>query len=248
MNEFSSYICEDVIREARAEMDKEKYFLIPNAYSLEFCDKICSQIDNIDEGIGVEFNYGGTEQRVWSSQKRSSDIKVFFDDANELLSKINNRQCVAGTVLATKISPLNQCDEVSTKNRWHIDSWRSQEKVFLFLNDTSIESGAFEFIPKTNKKSFRIKKALEPGFFFSFNPNWLINRSTSRPYQGIDDRKIERLLTSGYKAMPVVVKAGTVMVVNPSYLIHRPKPCIKGKRYALTSYFDVKIGYKDYQL
>jgi hypothetical protein len=132
------------------------------------------------------------------------------------------------------------------RGRWHIDSWRPQHKVFLFLNDTTEDSGPFEFILNTNRRGFRLRKALTPGYFFNFRE--LFRSGVSRPYQSIDDRKIEALIEEGYRAHPIIVKAGTVMIANPSYLIHRARPCTRGKRYALTAYYSIGKNSKDFNV
>ncbi len=246
MSTESSFVTPEIIKDVKWAMDRDKYFLIPNAYSESFCEAIRTQMDQIEEGVGVEFNYGGTEMRAWSSQKRSQKINQFYTDSNKLMSAINNTDCQAGTVLAIKNNALEQSDELNQQGRWHIDSWRSQEKVFLFLNDTTEESGPFEFIPNTHKTCFRMRKALTPGFFFDFQS--LLKKNVPRPYQSIDEDRIKALISNGYHTTPVLVKAGTLMVVNPSYLIHRARPCLKGQRYALTAYYGVKQGYKDYNI
>ena len=107
-------------------------------------------------------------------------------------------------------------------------------KIFLFLNDTTEQSGPFEFLPNTNGW-YRLKTALKPGHFFEYPK--LLTKGVERPYQSMDEDKIERIIASGYKPTPVIVKQGTVMVVNPSALIHRARPCNEGNRYVLTAYF-----------
>jgi len=248
MKNNSCFLTKNNINNAKIAMNKEKYYLLPDAYTKNFCEKIIEQIDGFSKtkGSGVEFNYGNTEMRVWSSQKRSPEIEKFFIDANKLMTSVFEKESNATTVLAIRNNALEKDDTVNMKGRWHIDSWRSQQKVFLFLNNTSAESGAFEFIPKTNKTLFRLKKALEPGFFFNYKE--LLKKNVTRPYQRIDDEKIDALFKHGYKATPVIVTAGTIMLVDPSYLIHRARPCYERQRYALTAYYSTGDGYKDYDV
>jgi len=242
----SSISLDELVSEAKLAMKKNQYFILPGAYSQSYCDKVCKQMDVFKKGPGVEFNYENTEVRAWSSQKRSAEINQFFLDANNIITRITGKESQAGTVLAIKNTPLISDDDVNLNNRWHIDSWRSQLKVFLFLSDTSEESGAFEFIPNTNKLSFRVRQALRPNFFFDIRT--IFNKKLGKPYQKISDEKIKSVLSRGYKAKTVLVPSGTLMIINPSYLIHRARPCLNGSRYALTSYFDVKEGYHDYQI
>lgn len=236
----------EVITEAKLAMKKNSYFLMPDIYSKKFCDEIKTDMDNVKSGLGVEINYGGSETRIWSAQKRFKNVKRFFDDSNEFLSSLLKKDIIAGTVLAIKNNPLIEEDQKNSIGRWHIDSWRTQEKVFLFLSDTSEKSGPLEFIPNTHKLFFRLKKALEPGFFF--NHFSMLKKGIPRRYASIPDKKIEALFDNGYKAKPVLVKAGTVMVINSSKLIHRARPCKEGKRHALTAYYSTSEGYHDYDV
>ena len=115
----------------------------------------------------------------------------------------------------------------------------------MFLSDTNEDSGPFEFVPNTHKPSFRIRKALEPGFFFD---HLRLFDNSSRPYQSIDDEKLEKMFSSGFRPNPVIAKAGAILIVNPSYLIHRARPCLSGHRYALTSYFSVPESFKNFDV
>ena len=203
-------------------------------------------MNKIKSGLGVEINFGGTETRIWSAQKRFNGVKTFFEDSNVFLSSLLKQESIAGTVLAIKNTPLPDEDLNHRLGRWHIDSWRPQEKVFLFLSDTSEKSGPFEFIPKTNKNLFRLRKALEPGFFFDHFS--MLKKSSVRRYTSIPECKILSLLNKGYEARPVLVKAGTVMVINSSKLIHRARPCKEVERHALTAYYRTAEGYHDYDV
>lgn len=243
---LSPYTSETVL-EARKAMKKHCYYLIPNAYSQKFCDEVKNNIDEISSGLGVEINYEGTETRIWSAQKRFSAVKKFNDESDRFISSVLNEDMKAGTVLAIKNKPLPNQDKKNIKGRWHADSFSSQEKIFLFLSDTTEESGPLEFIPNTHRTFFRFRKVLEPGFFF--NPfNILFKKGNIRQYQSIPDAKVEPLFKSGYQAKPILVKAGTVLLIDTARLIHRARPCLSGNRYALTSYYRAQDGYHDYDL
>ena len=155
-----------MVAEAKVAMKNDSYMLIPNLYPKEFCEEIIADMDCVKSGLGVEINYGGTETRIWSAQKRFSGVKSFFDDSNQFLSSVLEEDIIAGTVLAIKNNSLPEEDQINKIGRWHADSWRPQEKIFLFLSDTTEESGPLEFIPNTNKFFFRLKKLFESGFFF----------------------------------------------------------------------------------
>ena len=236
----------EVIEEAKEAMNNNSYFIIQNAYSKNFCEQIKTDINKVNSGLGVEINFGGSETRIWSAQKRFKGAKKFFDDSNKLLSSILNQNNIAGTVLAIKNNPLTEDHQKHSMGRWHIDSWRSQEKVFLFLSDTSEKSGPLEFIPNTHKFLFRWSKALEPGFFFDHFS--MLKKGAPRRYSSIPDKKIEALFNNGYKTKPLLFKAGTVLVINSAKLIHRARPCKEGQRHALTAYYSTTEGYHDYDV
>ena len=243
----SSPYTPEIILEARKAMKKDCFYLIPNAYSQEFCDELKNNIDQISSGLGVEINYEGTETRIWSAQKRFSAVKRFNDEGDKFISSVLQEQMKSGTVLAIKNTPLPNQDKINVKGRWHADSFNSQEKIFLFLSDTTEESGPLEFIPNTHKTFFRLRKALEPGFFFN-HFNMFFKKENMRQYQSIPDTKVDPLFKSGYEAKPVLVKAGTVLLIDTAKLIHRARPCLGGERYALTSYYRAGEGYQDYDI
>jgi ectoine hydroxylase-related dioxygenase (phytanoyl-CoA dioxygenase family) len=236
----------EMVIEAKVAMKKNSYMLIPNLYPKEFCKEIKADMDCVKSGLGVEINYGGTETRIWSAQKRFSGVKSFFDDSNQFLSLVLEKESVAGTILAIKNKSLPKEDKKNKIGRWHADSWRPQEKIFLFLSDTTEESGPLEFIPNTHKLFFRLRKALEPGFFFDHFS--FFKKGSFRPYSAISDSKIQSLFAGGYKAKPLIVKAGTVLLIDTAKLIHRARPCIDGERYALTAYYSTAKGYHDYDV
>jgi hypothetical protein len=243
----SSPYTKDLVSEAKLAMKRDNYFLISDAYSKEFCERIKMDIDQVSSGPGIEINYAGTETRIWSAQKRFNNVKRFFNESNEFLSSVLNEDMIAGSVLAIKNTPLPEGDQKNIIGRWHADSFTRQEKVFLFLSDTTEESGPLEFIPNTHKTLFRLRKALEPGFFFN-HLNIFSKKDNFRQYQSIPDGKIKSLLNKGYKAKPVLVKAGTILLIDTAKLIHRARPCKEGERYALTSYYRAAEGYHDYDV
>ncbi len=245
-NKYSPLYNKEIVTKAKIAMQKHSYFLIPNAYPQEFCDEIKVEMDKVRAGLGIEINYGGSETRIWSAQKRFRGVKRFFDDSNQLISLISKQEEVAGTILAIKNIALSDEDQKHITGRWHADSWSSQKKVFLFLSDTTEESGPLEFIPNTHKFFFRLRKSLEPGFFF--NHFSIFKKSASRPYSSIADQKVEAIFDKGYKAKSVLVKSGTVLVIDTAKLIHRARPCIEGQRYALTAYYSVPKGFHDYNV
>lgn len=221
------------VHDAREALKKNGVYLIDQAYDENYCEKIINFIDSQKEDSNVEINYSGTEKRIWQSHKIYPLIKDFANDSGEFLSSVFGKKFEPSDVLAYKNTALDNSDQNSRKGRWHIDSFRRMYKIFIFLTDTTELSGPFEYLPNTHKTSFRYKMALKQNFFFDFTK---LLSGGKRPYQSISDDKIGKLVEHGYQPTPVIVRAGTVMVVDTSS-IHRARPCIVGNRYALTAYF-----------
>lgn len=219
----------DVAR-ARRELDERGCFLIENVFSEDFCRSAMAFIDENEKDTSTEVNYGGTEIRVWDSQKKNALLGEFFERSQDVLKELFSETPKPQTLLAIRNLPTG--DEARLQQgRWHIDSFFKQMKVFVFLTPTTDESGPFEFIPASHKTSFKIKM-----LFRGLYLRWRDLLGRTRTYQRIEDGHIERLGEAGYRPQPVLCKAGTVMIVNTS-AIHRARPCLRGSRYALTSYF-----------
>ena len=84
----------EMTSKAITAMKNDSYFLMPNIYSKNFCEKIKSDIDQVTSGLGVEINYGSTETRIWSAQKRFTGVKRFFDDSNQFISSVLKQELV----------------------------------------------------------------------------------------------------------------------------------------------------------
>lgn len=135
-----------------------------------------------------------------------------------------------------KVIPFKTQEELDrfAKGRLHYDYWTDQYKIFLFLKDVGPDNGPFEFIPCTNG-TFKKMIALT-------RPWWLINpfkhfTSTKRPYQSISDERVQSIIDQVHPSLPLVAKQGTILIVNPSALIHRDSPITSGRRYLSVVYF-----------
>lgn len=215
---------------ARRELRERGCFLIENAYSAEFCQTAIAFIDGKEKDPSTEVNYAGTEIRVWDSQKKNPQLAEFFESSKSALEALMNKKLKPHTLLAIRNYPTAE-DVRLRLGRWHVDSFFKQMKVFVFLTDTTEESGPFEYVPASHRRSFKLRM-LARGVYFRLSDLF----RPQRTYQKIDDSHIGRLADRGYRPLPVICRAGTVMIVDTSAL-HRARPCLKGNRYALTSYF-----------
>ncbi|HEY1057310.1 MAG TPA: phytanoyl-CoA dioxygenase family protein [Limnobacter sp.] len=222
------------------ELKDKGFILIEDALPTEYCESIASFIDaHLDEQGGEhESGHVGTMQRIWSAEKFSGIVLDYKDKCSRILSTLFGQPLQPQRILAMrdKAIPFKTQEERDrfAKGRWHYDSWTDQYKIFLFLKDVGPDNGPFEFIPGTNG-TFKRKLAFT-------RPWWLFNpfthfTSTKRPYQSIADERVQSIIERGYPSFPLVARQGTMLIVNPSALIHRASPINSGSRYLSVAYF-----------
>jgi hypothetical protein len=219
------------VRNARTALQTRGHLLIQDCYTQDSCNSIVEFVDRCDNDATAERNYNGTELRIWGAQAKDALLASFFEECNLFASCLLGHDTEASTLLAIRNRSLDAHDQASVRGRWHIDSLRPQVKIFLFLTDTTEDSGPFEFIPGTHTWSFKLRTLFDGVYL---RPSDLF--TDKRPYQHLDDAWVDGLSAKGYRSVPVLCKAGTVLVVDTS-AIHRARPCLNGARYALTAYF-----------
>ena len=98
---------------------------------------------------------------------------------------------------------------------WHRDTFFSKQlKFILYLTDVNHQNGAFEYIPRSHFKSYKLKD-----LFFRFK-----------------QKNIRRYADKNFKnVIQITGKAGDLIIVDTSG-IHRGSPIKKGERIALTNY------------
>lgn len=214
----------------QAALRSEGYHRLDGVYDRATCQRMIDEMNAWQQGR-QEKNYGGTELRIWDAQSISPLFDDFFQMSNRLMSAFRGREETAYTLLAIRNQPLPEADTTLRAGRWHLDSLRHQLKVFLFLSDTTINTGPFEFLQGTHRTSFKLSM-LATGQLLT--PRDLL--SGKRSYNSIPDETIARLAAQGYEQTPVLCEAGTVLLMDTS-AVHRARPCVDGTRYALTAYF-----------
>jgi hypothetical protein len=220
------------IRGARQGLDTDGYYVVQDAYPPEYCRQVIDLIDSHVPDQRTDVNYAGTELRIWDAQKHHPLLHDFYDQCNVFTAALTGSDVEADTLLAIRNRSLDSTDQKSRVGRWHIDSFRRQIKVFLFLTNTTERSGPFEFVPRTQAVAFKARM-LGRGLYVT--PGDLLSREGTRAYQRIDESVVEGLSAAGYAPMPFICNAGTALVVDSSS-IHRARPCTAGARYALTTY------------
>lgn len=230
MGDTMKFLDLTTVQKARKSLNADGYFIIEGGYPRDYCQSICRFIDAYPQNAAQEVNYAATELRIWDAQEKSSAVKDFYQDCNVFMSCLRKADCEAFTLLAIRNRHLDQQDALLVQDRWHIDSFRKQLKIFLFLTDTTEASGPFEFLPGTHRFTFK-RRMLRVYFKLSD-----LMSAKRRSYAKLQDRVAENLGEQGYLPLPVICQAGTVLIVNTS-AIHRARPCYQGSRYALTAYY-----------
>ena len=216
---------------ARLSLQNQGFFLIENAFDESFCQDVVQFIDSYSTSNDTEINYAGSELRIWDSHQKSALLGHFFQACNQSLPTLLKSQVKPKTLLAIRNKAIDSKASQLQLGRWHLDSFFNQIKIFLFLSNTSEQSGPFEFIPRSHRFPFKLGMLCKGKYI---KPMDLLKRK--RGYAAFEDSFIDHLSNEGYPAKAVLCSAGTLMVVNTS-AIHRARPCLQGSRYALTAYY-----------
>lgn len=221
----------DLSRVRRAMADTGHY-VFDNRLDPDALPQLRDRIDELSAADDAEVNYAGSEHRVWNAEQKDERFKAVQDLSNWIMPQLYGRTYPSHTVLAIRNRPAPAHAE-RADIRWHLDSFRTQLKLFAFLTDVTPETGPLEYLPGTHKRAFKWAGILPFGFY---RPSDILNvGKRKRSWQRIHDRTIEKVRRWGYQPKEMTVPAGTLLLVDTSAL-HRAKPCLDGERYALTVY------------
>jgi ectoine hydroxylase-related dioxygenase (phytanoyl-CoA dioxygenase family) len=213
-------------------MDECGYYAFRARVPADICRILRDKIDELSGAKDVEINYKASEHRVWQAASKANEFADFQALSNIIIPKLYGRASPAHNMLAIRNRPV-PLDAERMETRWHLDSFRKQLKLFVFLSDVEENNGPFEFIPKTHTTSFKWKHAIPLGYYkLTDIPSYFQGR---RSWQYIHNKTIEKLRTSGFEPEPMLVEEGTVLLADTS-AIHRARPCLSGDRYAVTVY------------
>ncbi len=106
---------------------------------------------------------------------------------------------------------------------WHRDSFLSQVKALLYLDDVEEGSGPFQYLMGSQRLGAMLRDRRRAGL------GWRQRR--------VPDAAVERLLAAEPQRLRTVTgRAGTLVLADTTG-IHRGMPIRQGQRHALTSYF-----------
>lgn len=233
MSTFTSLLEAVDIPAAREGLNDLGWRVIGNIDDQSVLQTVTDEIDRMALAPDVETHYAGSEHRVWKAHEKSDIIREFFEFSNGVISRVDDQEQVAYDILAIRNRTLSSSAAELTQGRWHLDSMRRQLKIFVFLTDVTPESGCFEMIPRSQRMSFKLEHALK-GELITLQD--IMRNDGSRAYSHLKEQLIERIVARGYESKPFTVPRGTIALVDTSS-VHRARPCTKGQRYALTSYY-----------
>jgi len=219
----------DAPSEALESMRTKGYYVWENYYSSEECSEIRSEIDRLitENQQLIWKDDEDADNRVYFAERLSDQIKGFSTDSR--FHNLSNRYLKTKTsVLSTLAGRIrSKGDNKGSGGGWHRDTnMIHQFKSIVYLTDVTEETGPFEYLEGTQKKStlFELNK-----YGIKLNQNRLSEEEIALISE---DRK--------YPKVQFTAKAGTCLLVDTSG-IHRGRPLKSGERYALTNYF-----YQDY--
>lgn len=206
------------------------YCIIENFYSIEECNNLIKIIEDIlsKGSSNILEDNTKSDQRIFFSEKISKKINIYFK--NELIKKLGEYytkfEIKPAFTLANKVTFKK--NNLGSGGGWHKDAYYPQFKSILYLNDVNSKNGPFELLDQSNKliKSLIISMKLKKGY----------------PNTRFSDHELKIL--NKEKKITLTGKAGTLILFDGS-LIHRGKPVLEGKRYALTNYYFPGVDYNN---
>lgn len=163
------------------------------------------------------------DDRFWGVDDSSSIVVDFKRVALKMYRNHVGREPKHLIVMANYIS-ADKCPDGSGGG-WHVDSLRSQYKVFMYLTECTQEVTG----PLT---------LLSSGSIWKDRMVIFLNYLRGNKFR-FSQKAFSKLLEKGFKVKPVLLKALTPFFVNTSF-IHRGGEISEGERIMLTAYmFDV---------
>ena len=233
MKEFKNIIINTDLKELRKGLKEDSFFILKEKKSTQYCEEVMECIDLLTTEKNIEINYQGSEHRIWHANKKSKFIKEFKKFSDDLMKKVFNKVNESVNILAIRNKKLPYNSEENSAYRWHMDSLSKQYKLFLFLSNVDELSGPLELLKGTHRLNYKFKNIMS-GQIISLKD--FFRKDGRRAYGSINNDWVEKIIEEENLLKNLIVDQGSIVIVNTSS-IHRAKPCIKGTRYALTSYY-----------
>lgn len=175
-----------------------------------------------DDGLACENRYreDSGDVRYWNPDTQKNRILSAFrtlaeKQAAEILRLKNPTVVLMLNYISAETCPIG------SGGGWHVDSVRTQHKIFCYLTDC---------IEEANGPLTLLSHPLGPVGRAAIYLNWLFGGK-----KRFSDAVIKRLKSLGFSEKPILLKAGQPFRIETSQ-IHRGKEITKGERIMLTAY------------
>ncbi|HEY2010073.1 MAG TPA: phytanoyl-CoA dioxygenase family protein [Rhizomicrobium sp.] len=202
---------------------------VPSYWAAEQCAEARAAIDRIISQYpdAVQNHSGGADKRMFGVESVSSLLMAFHADPflrqfGELLSGLDiyNFATLGARIEATETN-------AGSGDGWHRDAHGFQYKAILYLCDTDIENGPFEYLVGSHTTMRAATDAMMAG---------IADAQSTR----LSDAEVDRIAARGIQRRVFAAEAGTLLLVNTAG-IHRGMPLKARVRYALTNYYYHRI-------
>lgn len=215
------------------KLKEDGYVVIRNYINRKDCKKIIKDIDlYLNNNNFYWIDKENSDKRIFGSENISKLILDFHK--SKMLKSIGSNY--VGIELKNAFTMANKIRyhkaNKGSGGGWHKDSFTTQYKTILYLNDVEIENGPFELVVSSQKNDIWFKICR------SFNLNLFQTR--------FKNKQINHDFVKKNKIKTLNGKAGTLIIVDSS-VIHRGRPLNKGHRYAITNYYYPHYNYKKYK-
>jgi hypothetical protein len=199
--------------------------VIANYWPSERCAKARAEIDRIilEYPHAVQNYSGGADKRMFGVESASPLLMKFHSDVflREFGELLGGRDLYNFATLGARIEAT--ADNNGSGDGWHRDAHGFQYKAILYLSDTDMGNGPFEYLLGSHTA---IRAATH-----------VTIAAIADPYSTrLSDREVARIVASGLECRAFPAVAGTLLLVNTAG-IHRGMPLKTRERYALTNYY-----------
>jgi len=208
------------------KIEKQGVVAVRGYWPAERCTMARAAFDRVLAGnpASIQVYSGGSDQRLYGMESADSLFADFHYDPflkgfGELDGglELYNFATLGGHIAA---SPSN----TGSGDGWHRDAHGYQFKAILYLSDTALENGPFQYLIGSHK---RWRVAIDTA----------LGELPEAPQTRYDNASIERVASRlNLTAQSFPAPAGTLLLVNTAG-IHRGMPLKSGERYALTNYY-----------
>jgi ectoine hydroxylase-related dioxygenase (phytanoyl-CoA dioxygenase family) len=207
------------------EIREKGYHVIENAYSKEWCANAMDEIDRCIKEYNDQIwkDAAESDHRLFGINQVSALINEYYQDAlaRRILQTYEGTEVKDGFTLGAKLNHVE--GNAGSGGGWHRDHANvKQSKSILYLTDTTLDHGPFQYIEGSHK-SIEVYK---DSYKYNYDP--FQNRFSDEQVNKLIEDSPERLKT-------FAAPAGTMILVDTRG-IHRGMPINKGVRYALTNY------------